>query len=97
MLCARAILTAGPGHKRYKPGTVVRAWVFARAARHPRDLRDKPQLKALASRGWTRITFNGHKVLADDHEFSITSTPEAEGFRSALHSGISIVVLGLVQ
>ena len=96
MLCARATLTAGPGHKRYKTGTAVRAVVFARSVAHPDDLQGEA-FKPLAARGWKRIHIDGHKLLPDDHEFSAPEAPEAEAFRAALEGGIGIVVLGLVQ
>jgi hypothetical protein len=96
MLCARATLTAGPRHKRYKAGTAVRAMVFAKAAQHPDDLQGDA-FKGLAARGWKRMTIDGHKLLPDDYPFSAENAPEAEAFRAALDTGIGIVVLGLVQ
>lgn len=96
MLCARATLTAGPRHKRYKPGTQVNALVFARAAGHPDELQGDA-FKPLAARGWQRMTINGHKKMADDHQFSAPESPEAEAFRAALDTGFGVVVIGLVQ
>ena len=94
MLCARATLTAGPHHKRYKPGTAVQAVIFARAVANPDELQGEA-LKPLAARGWKRITIDGHKLLPDDHEFS--APEEAEAFRAALENGIGVFVLGPVQ
>ena len=96
MLCARATLTAGPTHKRYKAGTSVRALVYMKGLEKPRDLQGEA-FKPIAARGWKRITIDGHKLLADDHEFASPDTEEAIAFRSALDKGIGIVVLGLVQ
>ena len=96
MLCARATLTAGPRHKRYKAGTVVEAVVFARAASHPDDLEGEA-LKPLAARGWQRITITGHKQVAEDYQFSAEEAPEAQAFRAALDTGFGVLVIGLVQ
>ena len=96
MLCARATLTAGPLHKRYKAGTAVRAVVFAKEATHPDELQGEA-FKGLAARGWKRMTIDGHKLLPDDHEFPAGAAPDAEAFRHALDTGIGIVVIGLVQ
>jgi hypothetical protein len=97
MLCARATLTAGPSHKRYEPGAAVRALVFARALKHPQELKGNAQIKALAARGFTLITFNGHKVLPDNHRFAEPKSPEAQAFQSALDSGVGILVIGPEQ
>jgi len=96
MLCARVTLTAGPRHKRYKPGAAVRAVVFAKGVAHPDDLQGEA-FKPIAARGWKRMTIDGHKQLADDHAFPAPDSPEAAAFRAALDKGIGIVVLGLVQ
>ena len=96
MLCARATLTAGPTHKRYKAGTSVHAVVFMKAIDNPLDLQGDA-FKPIAARGWKRMTVSGHKVLPDDHEFSAPDAEEAVAFRAALDKGIGIVVLGLVQ
>lgn len=96
MLCARATLTAGPRHKRYKSGAAVNAVVFIKDLEHPRDLNGE-SFKSIAARGWTRIAISGHKVLPDDFEFSAPEHPEAAAFRHALDKGIGILVLGLVQ
>jgi len=96
MLCARATLTAGPRHKRYKAGTSVHAVVFMKALSHPNDLQNEA-FKPIAARGWKRITISGHKVMPDDHEFPAPDTEEAQAFRAALESGIGICVIGLVQ
>jgi len=96
MLCARATLTAGPRHKRYKPGAKVNAVVFIKDLENPRDV-DGDAFKSIAARGWTRIAFSGHKVLPDDFEFNAPEHPEAAAFRNALDKGIGILVLGLVQ
>ena len=96
MLCARVTLTAGPTHKRYKPGAAVRAVVFARGFEHPDEL-DGEAFKPLAARGWKRMTIDGHKVLPNDFKFPSAESGEAEAFRTALEKGFGIVVLGLVQ
>jgi hypothetical protein len=96
VLCARATLTAGPKHKRYKAGTAVRAMVFAKSAEHPDELQGEA-FKGLAARGWKRMTIDGHKLVPDDTAFSAPDSPEAEAFRAALDTGFGIVVLGLVQ
>ena len=96
MLCARATLTAGPRHKRYKAGTSVHAVVFMKAIDHPNDLKNET-LVPIAARGWKRITISGHKLLPDDHRFSTPETEEARAFQAALDNGVGIVVLGLVQ
>jgi hypothetical protein len=95
MLCARATLTAGPRHKRYKAGTSVRAVVFMKAIDHPSDLKNET-LVPIAARGWKRITISGHKVLPNDHKFSTPEAEEAKAFQAALENGVGIVVLGLV-
>ena len=96
MLCARATLTAGPRHKRYKPGTAVRAVIFAKHAKHPDELQGDA-LKGLAKRGWQRMTISGHKLLPEDHEISAGESLEAQAFRNALDTGYGIAVLGPVQ
>ena len=96
MLCARATLTAGPRHKRYKAGTVVNAVLFSRAAAHPDELEGEA-LKPLAARGWKRITITGHKQVAEDYQFAAEEAAEAQAFRAALDTGLGVVVLGLVQ
>jgi len=96
MLCARATLTAGPRHKRYKAGTSVHAVVFMKAIDHPNDLKNET-LVPIAARGWKRITISGHKLLPNDHRFSTPETEEARAFQAALDNGVGIVVLGLVQ
>jgi hypothetical protein len=96
MLCARATLTAGPRHKRYKAGTAVHAVVFAKDAKHPDDLQGD-HFKGLAVRGWQRMTIQGHKLLPEDHDISASDSVEAEAFRHALETGYGIAVLGLVQ
>ena len=96
MLCANATLTAGPRHKRYKPGTAVRAVVFMKGLSDPRDLQGE-DFKPIAARGWKQIHINGHKLLADDHKFGSEDGPEAQAFRAAMDKGIGIMVLGLAQ
>ena len=96
MLCANAILTAGPKHKRYPAGTAVRAVIFMKAIEHPNDLKND-DFKPIGARGWKRMTISGHKLLPNDHAFSAPESEEAVAFRAALDSGIGIVVLGLVQ
>jgi hypothetical protein len=97
MLCARATLIAGPTHQRYEPGAAVRALVFARHLLHPQELKGNAQLKAIGKRGWTLISFNGHKVLPDNHHFDPPDSPEAQAFRTAKDSGIGILVIGPVK
>jgi hypothetical protein len=96
MFCARATLTAGPRHKRYKAGTAVRALIFSTTAQHPDDL-DGEAFKPLAARGWKRITIDGHSMLSDEHQFNSSESGEAAAFRAALEKGIGVAVLGLVQ
>jgi hypothetical protein len=96
MLCANATLTAGPRHKRYKPGSVVQAVIFMRSLQHPDELQGEA-MKPIAARGWQRVTIRGHKLLKDDHQFPASEAAEAEAFRAALDKGIGIAVLGLVQ
>ena len=96
MLCARATLTAGPTHKRYKAGTAVRAVVFMKGLEKPRDLQGEA-FKPIAARGWKRITIDGHKLLPDDLEFDAPEAEDAVAYRAAMETGIAIVVLGLVQ
>ena len=96
MLCARATLTAGPSHKRFKAGTAVHALVFMKGLENPRDLQGDA-FKPIAARGWKRMTVSGHKLLSDDHEFTAPDAQEAVAFRNALAKGIGIVVLGFVQ
>lgn len=95
MLCARATLTAGPSHKRYAPGTKVRALIFA-TVDSMEEFRDE-SLAPLAKRGWKRVTIDGNKKLADDHPFRNPDSDEAEAFRAAQDSGLGIVVLGVLQ
>ena len=97
MLCARATLIAGPTHQRYEPGAAVRALVFARHMLHPQELKGNAKLKALARKGWTLISFNGHKVVPDSHRFDAPKSKEAQAFQTALDSGIGILVIGPVQ
>jgi hypothetical protein len=97
MLCANATLIAGPAHQRYENGAAVRALVFARALRHPQELKGNAQLKAIGKRGWTLITFTGHKVLPDDHRFDPPDSPAAQAFQTAQDSGIGILVIGPVK
>jgi hypothetical protein len=96
MLCARVTLTAGPHHKRYKPGAFVRAMVFAKGAEHPDDLEGEA-FTALVARGWKRMTIDGHKLMPDDQDLSKLGTAESEAFRAALDKGIGVGVLGMVQ
>ena len=93
MLCAKMTLVAGPRHKRFEAGTAVRALVFMKTLQHPNDL-NGDDFKALAVRGWKRITLQGHKLLADDHKFERPDSEEALAFRAAHLKGIGIVVLG---
>ena len=95
MLCARATLTAGPRHRRYPKGTLVRAVIFAKVDSVD-QLQDK-SLLGLAKRGWRRIRIDAHAHLADDHVFAAAESAEATAFRAALDSGLSIVMLGRVQ
>jgi hypothetical protein len=95
MLCARATLIAGPHHRRYRKGTLVRAVNFA-----PVESLDELQEKSflgLAERGWRRMRIDGHAKLANDHVFPVEDSDEAVAFRAALDSGVGIVVLGRVQ
>jgi hypothetical protein len=96
MLCANCTLTAGPRHKRYKPGSVVQAVIFVKSVEHPGDVQGE-LVKPLAARGWTRITMRGHTVLDDDHQFNAPDSPESQAFQLALEKGIGIAVLGVVQ
>ena len=96
MFCARATLTAGPGHQRYKAGTAVRAVVFMKGIQEPAQI-TREAFKPIAERGWKRIRIDGHKLLPDDHAFRPAEAHEAEAFRAALDRGIGVLVLGLVQ
>jgi hypothetical protein len=95
MLCARATLTAGPRHRRYPKGTLVRAVIFARV--DSLDQLQEDSFLGLAKRGWRRMRIDGHATLADDHVFPVEDSDEAQAFRSALDTGVGIVVLGRVQ
>jgi hypothetical protein len=95
MICARATLTAGPLQERYSRGANVRAVVFAKVA-SAEELKAK-SFRTLAFKGWTRVRIDSVTVLADDHQFAQPYSAEAEAFRAALDSGLSIMVLGLVQ
>ena len=95
MICARATLTAGPLHERYARGTCVRAVVFANVA--SADELQAHSFRNLAFKGWTRMRIDGVTSLANDHVFPQPRSPEAEAFRAALESGLSIMVLGRVQ
>jgi hypothetical protein len=95
MLCARATLTAGPRHRRYPKGTLVRAVIFARV--DSLDQLQEDSLLGLAKRGWRRMRIDGHATLADDHVFPLEDSDEAQAFRAALDTGVGIVVLGRVQ
>jgi len=96
MLCANATLTAGPRHKRYKPGTSVQAVIFVRSIVHPDELQGDA-IKPIAARGWKSITIRGHTVLGEDYQFNDPKSPESEAFHAALDKGIGIAVLGVVQ
>jgi len=95
MLCARATLIAGSGHRRYPKGTLVRAVIFAKV--DSLDQLEEESFLGLAKRGWRRMRIDGHARLADDHVFPAEESAEATAFRSALDSGLSIMVLGRVQ
>jgi hypothetical protein len=96
MLCARATLIAGPDHQQYKAGTAVRAVVFLKAIRSPKELTNEA-FGPIAERGWRRIRIDAHKLLPDDHAFEQADSGEARAFRTALDQGIGVLVLGLVQ
>lgn len=95
MLCARATLTAGDKQRRYPAGTRVRAVVFAKVE-SPEQLQAST-FRSVAERGWSQMTIDGSAILADDHVFPNYHSEEAVAFRGALDTGLSIVVLGLVQ
>ena len=95
MLCARATLTAGPRHRRYPKGTLVRAVIFAKVDSVD-QLQDK-SLLGLAKRGWRRLRIDGHARMEDDHVFPAPESAEATAFRAALDTGLSIIVVGRVQ
>ena len=96
MFCAKATLTAGPRHKRFKPGTCVQAVIFVKSIAHPDELQGEA-LTPIAARGWKRITLQGHKLLKDDHQFPAAQSAQSEAFQIALDKGIGIAVLGVVQ
>jgi len=96
MLCANATLTAGPRHKRFKPGTTVQAVIFVKSIAHPDDLQGE-LLTPIAARGWKRITIRGHKLIKEDHQFPESAAAESEALQLALDKGIGIAVLGVVQ
>ena len=96
MLCARATLTAGPDHKRFKAGTAVRALVFVRDARDPGEL-TRADFGPITARGWKHVRIDGHRLLPDDHAFPPGGRDEATAFASALERGIGVLVLGVLQ
>ena len=89
-------LTAGPGHKRYKAGTAVRALVFVKDLRDPAEL-TRAVFEPIAARGWKHLRIDGHQLLPDDHAFPPANREEAIAFAAALDQGIGVVVLGTVQ